>query len=353
MWQTRRKEIIVGALLAAVAVCLGAWLVKTYIDGKTSAPPAAGAPGTIATIDLTKVTAAHKSQSRLGELRAELKELQAEETGILPEPTPQAPQAVDQPFDESVWQKNAQAAIGEAAEIMRYKKELTAQYTKETESEYLAQRNEINERYLNAILNLRLKIDNSEALGISKQKVEEMETLIVSLQRERGEFQQELENKHQAEIKERVDAVIKERFGDWQQRMRALKAEQEAAAARAQAEAQNRNVRMMEDQLNTVNVRNYLLKVAQKREEIAQKEQEIYSLESHIFNDVASQAAKLAIMHHLTLIVTNPAANLEYLIPWPNRVGAPPEQYGRVVGAHTIDLTDDIIREINKITPDD
>ena len=347
MWQTKRKEIIVGALLAIVAVCLGAWLVKTYIDGRPSAPPTAAITSTIATLDLTKVTESHKSYTRLGELRAELTELQAEVANILPESAPQAPQAMDQPFDESVWQKNAQAAIGEAAEILRYKKEITAQYIKETEADYLVQRNEINERYLNAILNLRLKIDNSEALGISKQKVEEMEALIVALQRERGEFQRELEEKHQAEINERVDAVIKERFGDWKQRMNALKAEREAAAARAQAEAQNRNARMMEDQLNIVNVRNYLLKVAQKREEIAQKEQEIYSLESHIFNDVASQAAKLAIMHHFTLIISNPATNLEYLVPWANRVGAPPEQYGRVVGVQTADLTDDIIREIN------
>ena len=347
--QTKHKELTIGFVLASAAVCLGALLIKTYIASNSPPLPSPIVSSTVAVMDLNKVTQAHNEYENLNGLRAELKELQAEAANILPEKLPSPPEAESQPFDESVWQKNAQDAIGEAAEIMRYKKELTEKYTKETEADYLAKRDEINERYLNAILNLRLKIDNRKALGIREDAVAEMEKLIADLQKERGEFQQQLADEHQAQINARVDEVIKERFGDWRQRMEALKAQQEAAAARAQAEAQNRNTRLMEQQLAGINVRNYLLKLGQKNEEIAQKEQEIYSLESHIFNDVASQAAKLAIMHHFTLIISNPATNLEYLIPWPNRVGAEPERYGRVVAATAPDLTEEIIREIKNI----
>ena len=349
LWQSKRKEIIIGATLALLAVGLGAHLLHTYLNDVAPSPKQSATISDIACLDLGRVTEAHGDYEKLKALKAELEELREEEKHLMPMSAPAAPQVDKQPFDDSVWQKNAQEAIGEAAAIMRYKKEITAKYTAETEEEYKAKRDEINARYLNAILNLKLKLDNKKELGYSQETVDEMERLLDELQRERGEYQRQLEEMREREIAAHVDAIIKEKFGDWRAKMEKLKAEQEAAAARAEAEAQSRDVMLMENQAAAMGMMDYLQQLSAKRQEILQKEQEINILEAHIFNDVASRAAKLAILHHFTLVVANPAVRLDYLTPRPNGLGRPTEKYARVVAANATDITEEIIKELSTI----
>ena len=75
-------------------------------------------------------------------------------------------------------------------------------------------------------------------------------------------------------------------------------------------------------------------------------EQEIQSLETHIYNDIAGRAAKVAILHHFTLILASPAETLDYTIARAVETGAPPVRFAPVVGSGTEDVTDELLDEI-------
>lgn len=53
----------------------------------------------------------------------------------------------------------------------------------------------------------------------------------------------------------------------------------------------------------------------QIKEMMAQKAEEIQALDTHIRNDISGRAAKIAILHHFTMILANPAEDLAFKLP--------------------------------------
>ena len=80
-----------------------------------------------------------------------------------------------------------------------------------------------------------------------------------------------------------------------------------------------------------------------------ENEQQILALESKILNDIASKAAKVAILHHFTLIVCDPARSLTSLLPDGLRPAAGPdvpERYVKTVSVNATDVTDEVKDEL-------
>ena len=57
------------------------------------------------------------------------------------------PAADDAPFQDSVWQKNAQTVIGARVELERERKRLTEVYRKQTEDDYERRKKQIDDEY--------------------------------------------------------------------------------------------------------------------------------------------------------------------------------------------------------------
>ena len=104
------------------------------------------------------------------------------------------PKVEEKPFDDSVWQKNAQTIISEAAEINKRKQKAADDYKKETEEEYLKRRDEANDKFLNEILNINLRLQNYDNLQLSQEEIKELQKRLGDIKLERNKIQLELMN---------------------------------------------------------------------------------------------------------------------------------------------------------------
>lgn len=342
-FRKRRREIFVGAAVAAIFVAGGAWLFARF-----GAPPPAvvQTKSDIGFADLKKIMSAHPDYEKLDVLRGEREALKAQMAVTLPVAEVQPPKVDEEPFDDSVWQKNAQNVIGRRAEIERRRKKAAEEYRKETEADFKARRDEIDAEYLNVILNLRLKLQNADVLRLTEEDVNILTARLESVQHERGERQFMLNEEREADIMRHADEAVAAQLGDWRADLQESKAQLESEAVKKQAEAQARDVAAMELRME---LSRRIQDAMRKKQELIAKDKEIAVLESRIFNDVAGRAAKIAIMHHFTMIVANPAVRLDYLVPLEERIGAAPEKYAKVFGADVNDVTDELIAEMKTV----
>ncbi len=340
-----RLKIFVGSLAAIFFVACGAWLLSRLTAADDT--PALTPPAVIGYVNLEKVTAAHPAYSLLNELLAKRAVLKAQ-TENLPEPmTQDAPEADKEPFDDSVWQKNAQNIIGERAEIERRRKKAAQEYREKTQEEFKARRDAIDGEYLNAILNIRLKLQNADSMRLSEDAIAELNLAMENLQIERGRRQFALDNEREEDIARHADAAVAAEIGDWRERLTTSKAQLESEAALKQSEAQKRNAEFMEQQMSeSLKIQN----AVKKKQELILLEGKIAKLRRLIESDIESRAAKTAIKRHFTMIAAQPALDIDYLMgdAYPAAM-PPPEKYVSVIPVAAADVTEELIKEIETI----
>ena len=207
LWKTRRREILAGG--ACLLLLLAVFLFMPRHEGTEE-------PSDIGTMRIEEVLAAHPSYAQLQELRAEERSLTLLVRDMPAPPEIKPPEAEAAPFDDSVWQKNAQTVISTRVELERERKRLAEVYRKQTEADYEARKKAIDDEYLNAILNINLKIDNQRAMHGPRVSEEELaaeravwERDREELKRERGARQMALYREWQAQIRARVAARSK------------------------------------------------------------------------------------------------------------------------------------------------
>ena len=344
LWKTRCREILAGGivLLVIAAVC--------YFLPAREQPRAAE---DIAVMRISEVLAAHPSYARLMELRAEEATL-ALAVRDVPEVFSLTPPAADDaPFQDSVWQKNAQTVIGARVELERERKRLTEVYRKQTEDDYERRKKQIDDEYQNAITNINLKIDNQRAMHGPRVSEDELaqeraglEAQREALRQERGARQAELYRTWQEEIRARVAARIEPQQATWTAKAKATIDAQKAEADRQKAEAEERNAAAME---RAAKAQDAHAAAARRAARLAQVRRDADALEEAIWRDVRSRAAKIALMQHLSLILTAPqaddAAHLAPARPFVQRRYMPP-----VTVDAARDVTADMVREMQSIT---
>ena len=307
----------------------------------------------IAVMRISEVLAAHPSYARRMELRAEEATL-ALAVRDVPEVFSLTPPAADDaPFQDSVWQKNAQTVIGARVELDRERKRLTEVYRKQTEDDYERRKKQIDDEYQNAITNINLKIDNQRAMHGPRVSEDELaqeraglEAQREALRQERGARQAELYRTWQEEIRARVAARIEPQQATWTAKAKATIDAQKAEADRQKAEAEERNAAAME---RAAKAQDAHAAAARRATRLAQVRRDADALEEAIWRDVRSRAAKIALMQHFSLILTAPqaddAAHLAPARPFVQRRYMPP-----VTVDAARDVTADMVREMQSIT---
>jgi hypothetical protein len=305
---------------------------------------------------------------RLGAARADARasagadkslELSLKDTEKLPEMPVQPPQVDSKPFDDSVWQKNAQTVIGGRTELEREAKSVEKAYREAHQAEYDSRRKAVDEDYQNAIFNLNLKIDNQKAMHHPWAKQEDLDAEKADwenqrslLQQERGMRQQELAKEWEKEVNSYVQSVMGPKVAKWQEQAKTAMNQQKSAAVRKQSDVQQRDTQAMAVQ-NQQDAELNIQKRVQIKKQMAEKAEEIQALDTHIRNDIAGKAAKIAILHHFTLILANPAEDLVYKLPLDVPDSMKPNRFMPVVGSDTEDVTDELVEEMGTLSASD
>lgn len=341
------------ALFAGLLLFAG-WSVSRIFFKQT--PPTPSAVADVGVVQMARVLAAHPDYAHLTELRATRDRLRADLNRAL-SPLSVKPSKTDaKPFDDAVWQKNAQTVIGARSELERERARIEQAYRKEHEAEYESRRQAIDAEYLNAILNINLKLDNQDAMHHPWDKKEDLaaerekwQEELTALQHERGARQMELYRAWQQEVADHVARVLGPKLDAWKANAKTALDQQKAESARQQSEVQARNVAALQEQMDASRA---IQQGLEKREQLQGVEDEIQSLETHILSDIAGRAAKVAILHHFTLILASPAETLDYALP-AVRTGAPPVRFAPVVGSGTEDVTDALLEEMKGLVASD
>lgn len=359
LWKKKRKEIILGSAVALGLVFLGAWGLRALMPGHQQVQTTEAA--SIGLVDMQKALEAHPDYDKLLSLQKEYKslELSLKDTEKLPEMPVQPPQVDSKPFDDSVWQKNAQTVIGGRTELEREAKSVEKAYREAHQAEYDSRRKAVDEDYQNAIFNLNLKIDNQKAMHHPWAKQEDLDAEKADwenqrslLQQERGMRQQELAKEWEKEVNSYVQSVMGPKVAKWQEQAKTAMNQQKSAAVRKQSDVQQRDTQTMAVQ-NQQNAELNIQKRVQIKKQMAEKAEEIQALDTHIRNDIAGKAAKIAILHHFTLILANPAEDLVYKLPLDVPDSMKPNRFMPVVGSDTEDVTDELVEEMGTLSASD
>lgn len=355
-WSAHRREICAGMLVVLVVLIAGATLLgRLFFAEKPKGAPKAAA--SIGMVDIRDVLAAHPDYQRLQQLKGEALrlELSLKSRARLPVLTVPPPQTDSQPFDDSVWQKNAQTVIGGRVSLQREEEKVRAEWVEKTKGDYEARRDAMDAEYLNAILNLNMKLDNQKQMNHPWTSEEELaeqragwEAELHELKMERGARQMALKSEWEAQVEAQVAAVMAPRIAAWEAEARQTLDQQQAAALKAQTDAQARNAGLMEQQMMlSMNIQMQL----QERSQLEMVRQMAAALETHIYNDIMGKAAKIAIMHHFTMILATPMASREAVFPGKDTLSWQIPAYGEVVGTGTEDVTGELVAELKALPP--
>ncbi|MBO6210537.1 MAG: hypothetical protein J6N99_07585 [Schwartzia sp.] len=344
--ESGRKPLFVGllSLLVLGGIVLG-WLF-VHPGDKVSPPataPSAQSAEESGVVRLGEVVRKHPEYGTLLRLRgehAQLSDALARGERQLLKMT--APDAIKKPFDDAVDQKKKQVLIKEYGEFMEKLAEAEKAKREETRALYDAARGEINAAYFNEIFNTQLKIDNADVMRLSEETVADLKRHLENLQRERGRHLYDLHLKYEAEIRAFKEALAAEHGVS----LAALEQETDerlrAEEMRKRSEAQARNLEALQkNMLDSVELR---MRLTEIRTALRAKEQEITALEDGLTLELAGKAAKLAVLHHLSIVYASPVtAGLPIA-----GVGTDPAAGLRVVGVTAVDLTEELIKEIEK-----
>ena len=148
----------------------------------------------------------------------------------------------------------------------------------------------------------------------------------------------------QAQIRARVAARIEPQQAAWTRRAQETIDAQKAEAERLQKEAQSRNADEMERVLKE---REENSAAAKRALRLAVVRNEADALEAQIWRDVRSRAAKLAIMHHFSLVLASPEESAGASLPAAELFAV--RRFAPLIANTATDVTAEMVHEMQSI----
>ena len=298
-----------------------------------------------AVIDLDEVYRAYSANDDLESLQSEERRIKLELQTLLEPMKIKIPEVDQKPFDDSIWQKQAQEIIGEMAAIERDEKRAAEKYRNDTSVEHYKKRDAIHDQYLNQILNLNLKIQNRDVLRLTDEEVAGYQAQIKALQTERSWKLWDLLQEWEAEIKAYAEESVRERKEKLKDNSLENLQKIRDEALKKHAEVQARNAESMQKAVNQS------LERQKNRERLLKELQSTVakriSLENKIDMDLTEKAMRLAYKYRIDVILTTPTKDLNTILNR-NRLDFIDEKTYPVVAVDAVDLTNELTDEISR-----
>ena len=336
-----KRQVLAGA--AVVLVSLGA--LWAYLMWGAVKPETVVAEPVIGVLDMQQLIKAHPDYGRLQEIQRDIDHLEnalALEDIKLPQTTPTPEKEL---FQEAAGQKSRLDSLARHDQLVHQLNALAEEKRQELRPKFEAERQEAEQKYLNEMLNLRIKIDSADVLGLTPEQVQEMQVRIESLQQQRGQAVAQLSQEQEERFRQLMAQEAAGPMAELQRLEAQTKQELQQAELDKELEVQNRNAQAMEQAVSPVESK---INTAKKRALLEGRKIQLRQIQDKIRNDIAGRAAKLAIMHKLTLILASPADNLRGIDYENLGAGKWEPTLSPVIGIDTLDLTEEMLQEMKQ-----
>lgn len=336
-----KRQVLAGA--AVVLVSLGA--LWAYLMWGAVKPETVVAEPVIGVLDMQQLIKAHPDYGRLQEIQRDIDHLEnalALEDIKLPQTAPTPDKEL---FQEAADQKSRLDSLARHDQLVHQLNALAEKKRQELRPKFEAERQEAEQKYLNEMLNLRIKIDSADVLGLTPEQVQEMQVRIESLQQQRGQVVAQLTQEQEERFRQLMAQEAAGPMAELQRLEAQTKQELQQAELDKELEVQNRNAKAMEQAVSPVESK---INTAKKRALLEGRKIQLRQIQDKIRNDIAGRAAKLAIMHKLTLILASPADNLRGIDYENLGAGKWEPTLSPVIGINTLDLTEEMLQEMKQ-----
>ena len=336
-----KRQVLAGA--AVVLVSLGA--LWAYLMWGAVKPETVVAEPIIGVLDMQQLIKAHPDYGRLQEIQRDIDHL---ENALVLEDiklAQTAPTPEKELFQEAADQKSRLDSLARHDQLVHQLNALAEEKRQELRPKFEAERQEAEQKYLNEMLNLRIKIDSADVLGLTPEQVQEMQVRIESLQQQRGQVVAQLSQEQEERFRQLMAQEAAGPMAELQRLEAQTKQELQQAELDKELEVQNRNAQAMEQAVSPVESK---INTAKKRALLEGRKIQLRQIQDKIRNDIAGRAAKLAIMHKLTLILASPADNLRGIDYENLGAGKWEPTLSPVIGINTLDLTEEMLQEMKQ-----
>ncbi|MCI7078600.1 MAG: hypothetical protein MR949_06470 [Veillonellaceae bacterium] len=336
-----KRQVLAGA--AVVLVSLGA--LWAYLMWGAVKPETVVAEPVIGVLDMQQLIKAHPDYGRLQEIQRDIDHLEnalALEDIKLPQTAPTPEKEL---FQEAAGQKSRLDSLARHDQLVHQLNAMAEKKRQELRPKFEAEHQEAEQKYLNEMLNLRIKIDSADVLGLTPEQVQEMQVRIESLQQQRGQVVAQLIKEQEERFRQLMAQEAAGPMAELQRLEAQTKQELQQAELDKELEVQNRNAQAMEQAVSPVESK---INTAKKRALLEGRKIQLRQIQDKIRNDIAGRAAKLAIMHKLTLILASPADNLRGIDYENLGAGKWEPTLSPVIGINTLDLTEEMLQEMKQ-----
>ena len=336
-----KRQVLAGA--AVVLVSLGA--LWAYLMWGAVKPETVVAEPVIGVLDMQHLIKAHPDYGRLQEIQRDIDHLEnalALEDIKLPQTAPTPEKEL---FQEAAGQKSRLDSLARHDQLVHQLNAMAEKKRQELRPKFEAEHQEAEQKYLNEMLNLRIKIDSADVLGLTPEQVQEMQVRIESLQQQRGQVVAQLTKEQEERFRQLMAQEAAGPMAELQRLEAQTKQELQKAELDKELEVQNRNAQAMEQAVSPVESK---INTAKKRALLEGRKIQLRQIQDKIRNDIAGRAAKLAIMHKLTLILASPADNLRGIDYENLGAGKWEPTLSPVIGINTLDLTEEMLQEMKQ-----
>ena len=165
-----KRQVLAGA--AVVLVSLGA--LWAYLMWGAVKPETVVVEPVIGVLDMQQLIKAHPDYGRLQEIQRDIDHLEnslALEDIKLPQTAPTPEKEL---FQEAADQKSRLDSLARHDQLVHQLNALAEEKRQELRPKFEAERQEAEQKYLNEMLNLRIKIDSADVLGLTPEQVQEI-----------------------------------------------------------------------------------------------------------------------------------------------------------------------------------
>ena len=317
----QRKNVLVG--VGVLVLFLIITLVAAISSNDAATVPDTS-PKTVGVVDLTQITRVHQLYPKLADLEARAKtlELDLENLRLEVDYTPPEPDA--EAFDEAAKQKQNLEKITLFSKLFEEVKAKEKALREEYAPRFEKEKEEVENTYLNEILNIRIKLDNAEAMRLTEKEANQYLADLDRLQMERGQAVHALKEEQERYIQGIIETTLQTEIATLAQYTQELQEAAKAEELQRLAEAQRRNAELLEE--TAIKPLTNTIRLAELRSELLSTQKEIAILNNIILMDIRSLVQKNALLYGLE-IVLDKAEN-------------------KVLWADSVDLTDTVLEEV-------